>query len=108
MGEGTSASFKIHFGGYDKNAWAPIYVGLTVGTPSTAERDAWLERMNEVSKRLPLNTVVGDGGPKTALALAPFHWESSEELDDAFVGRLVETTLQFAKVFGPLLAAKRS
>lgn len=79
--------FKIHFGGYEKNVWSPIQVGLMLGTNDTASRDAWRRRIEAVVDRLPAGTRIDNGGPRTMNALTAFEWSNGEDLNDMLVSK---------------------
>lgn len=108
LDDGSYAVFKIHFGGYLKDAWSPIYVGLMLGTEDTAGRDAWRQRIEAVLDRLPTGTQIDTGGPRTINALTAFEWSAGKELTDALAMRTTETLLQFTSVLIPVLRAERT
>ncbi len=103
----SEALFKIHFGGYEKDIWSPIQVGLMLGTNDTAGRDAWRRRIEAVIERLPAGTRIENGGPRTLNTLTAFEWSTGADLNDALLSKVTETLLQFVSVLMPVLCAVR-
>jgi hypothetical protein len=108
LDDDSGALFKIHFGGYEKDVWSPIQVGLMLGTNDTASRDAWRRRIDAVVPRLPTGTRIDNGGPRTINALTTFEWSTGEDLNDMLVSKVAETLMQFASVLMPILCATRT
>jgi hypothetical protein len=108
LDDDSGALFKIHFGGYEKDVWSPIQVGLMLGTNDTAGRDAWRRRIEAVVDRLPAGTRIDNGGPRTVNALTTFEWSTGEDLNDMLVSKVTETLMQFASVLMPILYAERT
>ncbi|WP_434043931.1 MULTISPECIES: hypothetical protein [Sorangium] len=108
LDDGSDALFKIHFGGYTKEIWSPIQVGLMLGTDSTPTRDAWRRRIEAAVDRLPAGTRIDNGGPRTINALTTFEWSTGEDLNDMLVSKVTETLMQFASVLIPILCATRT
>jgi hypothetical protein len=108
LDDDSGAVFKIHFGGYEKDKWSPILVGLMLGTTDTAGRDAWRQRIEAVVDRLPAGTRIDNGGPRTVNALTTFEWSNSENLNDMRLSEITETLIQFVSVLMPILHPKRT
>ncbi|WP_438040202.1 hypothetical protein [Sorangium sp. So ce128] len=108
LDDGSGVVFKVHFGGYEKDVWSPIQVGLMLGTDDTAGRDAWRRRIEAVLPRLPAGTRVDNGGPRTVNALTTFEWSTGEDLNDMLVSKITETLIQYASVLMPVLRATRT
>ena len=106
--DGSVAAFKVHFGGYERDAWSPILVGFSLGTKDTATRDAWQRRIETVIDRLPPGTKVDTGGPRTLNVLKSFEWSNSTELNDALVSRVTDALRQFGEVLIPILKSPSS
>lgn len=51
LDEDAGAVFKIHIGGYEKDVWSSIQVGLTLDTDDTAGRDARRRRIQALVDR---------------------------------------------------------
>jgi hypothetical protein len=94
------ARLKIHFGGFVRDVWSPIQVGLYV--ESTSHRDAWLARVEQASAlgKLPVGTAIRASGKKTVEALKSFTWSTPNELNDALLQTITSTLVQFAEAFG--------
>lgn len=105
--DGSAALFKIHFGGYTKDVWSPIQVGLMLGADSPSIRDVWRRRIEAVLDRLPAGTRIDNGGPRTVNALMAFEWSTSEDLNDALISKITEMLMQFSSVLIPLLCGTR-
>ncbi len=108
LDDDSGALFKIHFGGYEKDVWSPIQVGLMLGTDDTAGRDAWRRRIETVVGWLPAGTRIDNGGPRTVNALTKFEWSTGEDLNDMLVSKVTETLMQFVSVLMPILCATRT
>jgi hypothetical protein len=108
LDDDSTALFKIHFGGYEKDVWSPIQVGLMLGTNDTASRDAWRRRIEAVVDRLPAGTRIENGGPRTINALTAFEWSTGENLTDMLVSKVTETLMQFVSVLMPILCPTRT
>ncbi|WP_433931018.1 hypothetical protein AB3662_43155 [Sorangium cellulosum] len=108
LDDDSGVVFKVHFGGYEKDVWSPIQVGLMLGTNDTAGRDAWRRRIEAVLPRLPVGTRVDNGGPRTVNALTTFEWSTGEDLNDMLVSKITETLIQFTSVLIPILRAMRT
>jgi hypothetical protein len=103
LDDDSTALFKIHFGGYEKDVWSPIQVGLMLDTNDTASRDAWRRRIEAVLDRSPVGTRIDNGGPRTVNVLTAFEWSTGEDLNDALVSKVTETLMRFASVLMPIL-----
>ncbi|MDC3956210.1 hypothetical protein KEG38_20280 [Polyangium jinanense] len=108
LDDDSGAVFKIHFGGYEKEAWSSIQVGLMLGTGDTAGRDAWRKRIEAVINRLPAGTRIDNGGPRTVNALTTFEWSTGEDLNDLMLSKVTETLMQFVSVLTPILRPKHT
>jgi hypothetical protein len=94
------ARFKIHFGGFVRDGWSPIQVGLYV--ESATQREIWLDRVQRASSRgeLPEGTVIRASGKKTVEALTNIPWSQPSELNEALLDRVVAVLLRFVELFG--------
>lgn len=99
----TEAKFKIHFGGYDKNAWAPIYIGLMLQTKNAALREAWAQCIDPALPDLPDGTAIENAGPRTLWLRTSLDWTHEADLDAVLVSAAARTLLQFVAVLKPVL-----
>jgi hypothetical protein len=93
------ARIKIHFGGFVRDVWSPIQVGLYV--ESAARRDAWLARVEDASSRgrLPVGTAIRASGKKTVEALKSFTWSTPSDLNESLLQTVTAALLEFAEAF---------
>jgi hypothetical protein len=103
LADSSAAMFKIHFGGYDRDLWAPIQVGVEFAGRTAPTRDAWRSRLEVALGRLPTGTRLENSGPTGFTLLTTFDWSTGDDLNEALVAKVNETLLQFASVLLPLL-----
>ncbi len=98
--DGSRVRFKIHFGGFARDTWSPIEVGLYV--ESKLSRDQWHRRIeHEVSRgRLPVGTTIKVAGKQTISALKQYGWSAPADLSEALLRDITEALLQFEAVLG--------
>ena len=96
---GGIVHLKIHFGGYERDLWSPIEVGLQVESPG---RDVWRARIEKAlaEGKLPAETKLIVAGKKTATAFKQYRWSAPAELTDALLADVCETLVRFEAVFG--------
>ena len=102
--DGASVTAKVHFGGYLKDVWSPIEVGLSVLATDTRARDEWVELFKERRNALPTGFKIRLGGPRTVDFLSTTSWENPTELAH-LEGPVAE---EFAKFVGVLKAVTAS
>lgn len=98
--DGSRVRFKVHFGGYARDLWSPIQVGLYV--ESRTSRDTWRARIEDAlaAGRLPVGTKLTVAGKLTVSALKEYPWSAPADLTDALVEDVADTLLRFEAEFG--------
>jgi hypothetical protein len=104
-GDGAAVLCKIHFGGYLRDVWSPILVGVSVTARNTAGRDDWMRRLQAELSRLPPQTTVKEAGARTVEVLRAVEWASPGDLNDALAEALAKDFAQFAAVVQPMMAS---
>jgi hypothetical protein len=99
--------FKVHFGGYVRDQWSPIHVGIYVESPD--ERDEWKRRIEAAAERglLPEGNLIFVSGKQTVEARREFPWKPGD-LTPSLVERVVETLLQYEAALGVNAAGRGS
>lgn len=101
--DGAKVQAKIHFGGYNRDKWSPIKVGIVIGAKDTAMRDAWAERFKAHQAALPAGTMISASGPKTLDVLKAVEWSEATELNRALVETLTDDLTVSAQVLQGIL-----
>lgn len=78
--DGSSVAARVHFGGYMKDVWSPIEVGLSVIAPDTQTRDAWIKHLEARSSSLPVGFKTRLAGPRSVEFLTTASWETPADL----------------------------
>lgn len=102
----AEARLKIHFGGFERDAWSPIQVGLLVD--SKERRQQWLERIERADSNgeLPVGTEIKVEGSKRVFALKSFRWSTPKDLTPELLQETTDTLMRFYTLFHA--AAQRS
>jgi hypothetical protein len=101
---GARVFCRIHFGGYVRELWSPIIVGVLIVASDTAQRNLWIERFRSEMGRLPEGTTVRDAGPRTVEVHKTVAWASPSELDEALAESVANDFRQFAEVLRSVCA----
>ena len=104
-GAGTTVSFRVHFGGYERDTWSPIRTGVSLTALDTAARDQWIQNLVSVSGRLPLGTKITEAGPRSVDALKAIEWASARDLTDSLATTIVTDFRQFVDAIQPFVAS---
>lgn len=98
--DGSRVRFKIHFGGFVRDLWSPIQVGLYV--ESRSARDQWLERIQAALQegRLPVGTKPAVAGKLTVSALKEYSWSAPVDLSDALLQDVTSSLVRIESVLG--------
>lgn len=100
------ASYVVHFGGYVREAWSPIYVGFRLETADQTTRDQWFARLNAITGSLPVGTHLAVPG-KSVTALVEIPWTKPEELNDHLLLHIADLFEKFMTAVRPMLESDR-
>ncbi len=101
---GTKVDFRVHFGGWTKDVWTPIFVGVVLVTPDATGRDAWMKRFKAAEERLPPGTATKPSGDRTLDVSSSIEWWSPSDLSDELLNEVVERLGTVVTVTRDLLA----
>jgi hypothetical protein len=96
--DGSGIDCKIHFGGFQREIWSPILVGLTITSPDPQRRDVWAQVFESRLSELPKGTTIVPSGQRSLDVLKSVEWETSADLNDALAESLSQDFRQFAGV----------
>lgn len=98
----VGASYVVHFGGYLRDDWTPIVVGVEVQLKTTAQRDRVAEIIEGLVPQLPPGIRV-EPSAKAVSAVLKVDWATDDDLNEALATKLAATLVRVEAVVSPHL-----
>lgn len=103
--DGAVVNCKVHFGGWAKDTWSPIEVGLNVTAVNPALREAWRVRLDSPAESFAPGTQIVTSGQQAVDCLKRFEWTDSAELDPDLLAAIAQDVESFAQALDAMLAS---
>ncbi len=98
----SSAAVKVHFGGFQKDIWSPIEVGISLIAPDVGARDQWVERFK--ARRGGLGDLtIRIAGPRSVELLTLFDWKTPTDLTPALEEAVANAFASHARVLKEIM-----